>query len=71
MLSSKSKVNATPAAVEPVKVYKWDGVAVKNALDDVITEVRWTFWCFPKHCLSNTDTLRLSYFKNKLKIRAA
>ena len=43
MLSSKSKVNATPAAVEPVKVYKWDGVAVKNALDDVITEVRWTF----------------------------
>jgi len=38
MSSSKSKGNAT-ATVEPVKVYKWDGVAVKNALDDVITEV--------------------------------
>ena len=24
---------------EPVKVFKWDGVAVKNALDDAIREV--------------------------------
>jgi len=27
------------ASSEVVKVYKWDGVAVKNALDDAITEV--------------------------------
>ena len=26
-------------AVEPVKVFKWDGVAVKNALDDAIRDV--------------------------------
>jgi len=26
-------------AAEPVKVFKWDGVAVKNALDDAIREV--------------------------------
>ncbi len=43
MSSSKSKGNATATAVEPVKVYKWDGVAVKNALDDVITEVNKTY----------------------------
>jgi len=36
-MSSKNKSGNTTA--EPVKVYKWDGVAVKNALDDVITEV--------------------------------
>ena len=36
-MSSKNKSGTTTA--EPVKVYKWDGVAVKNALDDVITEV--------------------------------
>jgi len=33
--SSKSGGGST----EVVKVYKWDGVAVKNALDDAITEV--------------------------------
>jgi len=36
-MSSKNKSGNTTS--EPVKVYKWDGVAVKNALDDVITEV--------------------------------
>ena len=38
-MSSKNKSGNT--AAEPVKVYKWDGVAVKNALDDVITEVNY------------------------------
>jgi len=35
-MSSKNK-NADSG--EPVKVFKWDGVAVKNALDDAIREV--------------------------------
>jgi len=38
-MSSKNKSTGGSAPAEPVKVYKWDGVAVKNALDDVITEV--------------------------------
>ena len=43
-------------AVEPVKVFKWDGVAVKNALDDAIRDVScsdpssWSFLCIITLC---------------------
>ena len=30
--------------VEPVKVFKWDGAAVKNALDDAIRGVMCLFY---------------------------
>jgi len=34
-----SKKGSGSETAEPVKVFKWDGVAVKNALDDAIREV--------------------------------
>ena len=33
--------NNKSTSSEPIKVFKWDGVAVKNALDDAITEVEY------------------------------
>ena len=39
MKMSKGKDKGSGEVKEPVKVYKWDGTAVKNALDDAVKEV--------------------------------
>lgn len=38
-MSTKSKDKSAVESKESVKVFKWDGVAVKNALDDAVREV--------------------------------
>merc|ERR1739848_881260 len=38
-MSKGKQDKSSGEAKEPVKVYKWDGTAVKNALDDAVKEV--------------------------------
>merc|ERR1712096_348339 len=39
VMSKGKQDKGSSEAKEPVKVYKWDGTAVKNALDDAVKEV--------------------------------